>query len=124
MRIPWWHSIRWRLALGSMLVALLATLFLAVITIITITITYGGDQRQRLVDLADGTAHKIGRNYSQTPNLLLAAQETIPNLTAQNGSEEFLQLVYDLGTPATPTTRAVASKLIYPRLTNGQRIPP
>ena len=29
VRLHWWQSIRWRLALGSMLVALLATLLLA-----------------------------------------------------------------------------------------------
>ena len=52
MRIRWWQSIRWRLALGSMLVALLATVLLTLSVILAIVYYYGVDQRQRLTSLA------------------------------------------------------------------------
>jgi signal transduction histidine kinase len=112
MRVHWWQSIRWRLALGSMLVALLATLLLAVIMIVTINISYGGNQRQQVADLANSTALRIGKNFTRVHILFLAAQETVPNLSTQASEEDF-QLVY--------TKRP--SKLIYPRTNNGKVIP-
>lgn len=114
MRVHWWQSIRWRLALGSMLVALLATALLAIILTITITISYSNDQRQHLISLADGTASRIGKNFVHTDDLFIAAQETVPGLTTKSEvGEDYLQLVY---TPDFP------SRLIYPRL-NGKTLP-
>jgi signal transduction histidine kinase len=107
MRTRWWQSIRWRLALGSMLVALLATVLLASIILIIINVSYGGDQRQQLINLASSTAGVVGRNYAHTNNLLLAAQEAVPGLSTQRATgEEYLQLVYNTHSP---------SQLIYPR---------
>ena len=48
MRIRWWQSIRWRLALGFMLVALLATALLALVVTLTIDYYYGVDQSMQL----------------------------------------------------------------------------
>ncbi len=111
MRVHWWQSIRWRLALGSMLAALLATALLAVITTITITVSYSNDQSQHLTALANDTAARIGKNYVHTADLLIASQEAVPASAAQNSTgEEYLQLIY---TPDVP------SKLIYPRI-NGK----
>jgi signal transduction histidine kinase len=115
MRVHWWQSIRWRLALGSMLVTLLATVPLAIISIITINIAYGGDQTQQLTNLADGTAYRIGKNYVHTGSLFPAAEETVPGLSSQTTtSEAYLQLVYSDARP---------SKLIYPRANNGRTLP-
>ncbi len=46
MRVRWWQSIRWRLALGSMLVALIATALLTLAVIIAINYYYGADERK------------------------------------------------------------------------------
>lgn len=114
MRVHWWQSIRWRLALGSMLIALLATALLAVILTITITYSYSSDQSRQLATLANDTAGRVGRNFVHTDNLFLAAQETVPGLSSPNtANEQFLQLVYSATTP---------SKLTYPRL-NGKSLP-
>lgn len=111
----WWQSIRWRLALGSMLVALVATTLLAGIILIIITISYGGNQGQELRILADDSAYRIGRNYSSAPGLLVASEEAISGLSSQNSTgEQYLQLVYSATRP---------SKLIYPQGNNGQKLP-
>lgn len=116
MRVHWWQSIRWRLALGSMLVALLATVLLAALMIITVTVSYGGAQRQQLTDLADNTASRIGKNFVHTANLFQASLETVPGLATRNSAgEQYLQLVYSPDRP---------SKLIYPRGNNGKVLPP
>lgn len=110
MRAHWWQSIRWRLALGSMLVALLATALLAFLMVITINISYGGDQRQQLIDLAASTTAKVGQNYTRTHTLLLAAEFTVPGLVSANTtSEEYLQLIY-----------SPRGSLVYPHRINGQ----
>jgi signal transduction histidine kinase len=115
MRVQWWQSIRWRLAIGSLLVALLTTILLASITIITINISYGGQQIQSLTDLATGTAQRVGLNYARSNNLLLAAQEAVPGLTTRStAGEQYLQVVYTADRP---------SKLIYPRGSKGQVLP-
>src|SRR5690242_15779179 len=112
MRVQWWQSIRWRLAIGSLLVALLTTILLASITIITINISYGGQQRQNLVELANGTAQRIGLNYTYSKNLFQASDEAVPGLATQSATgEQYLQLVYTAGRP---------TKLIYPRGNKGQ----
>src|SRR5581483_7520137 len=116
----WWQSIRWRLALGSMLVALLATFLLASIILFIINISYGGDQRQQLTDLADGSAYRIGKNFTHTNSsthvdaLYLASQEAVPLATQTTTGEEYLQLVFNAERPA---------KLVYPRGSKGQVLP-
>lgn len=115
-QVYWWQSIRWRLALGSTLVALVATVLLASILLLIINISYGGDQRQQLSNIADSSTLQIGKNYTLSHDLYQAASEAVPGLaTASTTGEEYLQLVYG---PARPI------KLIYPRASNGQPLPP
>jgi signal transduction histidine kinase len=110
MRVTWWQSIRWRLALGSMLVALLATGLLATIILFTIYIKYGGDEQARMQSIAHSTTQRIGRNYVTTHNLVNAAEETVPVYTAQDANTEYIQLVYNLANPA---------KIVFPHLGAG-----
>ncbi len=115
MRAQWWQSIRWRLALGSMLVALLATVLLASIILIIINVSYGGDQRQQLINLAEDTAYRVGGNYTHTKSLLTAAQEAVPGLSTQTTTGgEYLQLVYSADAQAN---------LVYPRQGKTQILP-
>ena len=107
-QIRWWQSIRWRLALGSMLVALLATALLAGIILLIINISYGGNQRQELMSLAANTAYTVGKDYTHSNNLYLAAQETVPGLTTQSATgEQYLQLIY---------SSRPSANLVYPRV--------
>ena len=73
MRIPWWQSIRWRLALGSMLVALLAVTLLALAAIFSVTYYYSVEQRNSLDSLAAESAQQIGANYPASQDLSQAA---------------------------------------------------
>lgn len=114
-QVHWWQSIRWRLALGSTLVALLATVLLAGIILITINISYGGNQRQELTNIATSSASQVGQNYTHTQNLYQAAEEAVPGLSTQSKTgEEYLQLVYSADRP---------SKLVYPRAGKSQALP-
>src|SRR5260221_14406485 len=91
----WWQSIRWRLALGSTLVALLATVLLAASILLIITASYSGNQRQLLTSLSSDTAYRVGLAYPRSNALYQAAHETIPGLSTQQASgEQYLQLVY------------------------------
>lgn len=112
MRVHWWQSIRWRLALGSMLVALLATTLLAVIMTVTINVTYVADQSQQVAALANDTATRIGRNYASTNTLFQAAEEAVPALSARSTTgDEYLQMVYNLNL-----------RLVYPRQLDGKSL--
>ena len=114
-QVYWWQSIRWRLALGSTLVALLATVLLAGILLIIINISYGGNQRQVLASLADGTASTVGKYYTHVNNLYQASQGAVPPLATQSATgEQYLQLVYGSG----PT-----ANLVYPRVSKSQLVP-
>src|SRR5947209_20233550 len=76
-RIRWWQSIRWRLALASIVVALLATSLLAFAAIVAIVHYYSIDQRTRLTNFASESAQRIGFSYGQNnANLALAAANT------------------------------------------------
>jgi signal transduction histidine kinase len=94
MRTRWWQSIRWRLALGSMLVSLLATALLALSVILAITYYYGVDQSNRLDSFAADSAQDIGLNFEQHPTLGTAAKNIFPNGLAQNyQGEQYLLIV-------------------------------
>ncbi len=109
----WWQSIRWRLALGSMLVALLATALLASIILLIVNISYGGNQRQELLSLANNTAYSVGKEYARDTNLYQAAQATVPGLATQDATgEQYLQLVYNVRSSAY---------LVYPRVNTVNR---
>ncbi len=71
----WWGSIRWRLALGSMLVALLATVALALTTLLAITHFYSSDQQDRLSNVASTEAQTIGQSFVVSNNLRVAVRD-------------------------------------------------
>ncbi|HLX40406.1 MAG TPA: HAMP domain-containing sensor histidine kinase [Ktedonobacteraceae bacterium] len=112
--IRWWQSIRWRLALGSMLVALLATIFIALAALLAITYYYGVDQHQLLDSLATDKAQSIGANYTQTHILATAAGNTLPRGLVQSfqGEQYLLVVINRLGQTVYPhyATKALESK--------------
>ncbi len=118
MRIRWWQSIRWRLALGSMLVALLATVLLTLSVILAIVYYYGVDQRQRLSSLAADKAQSIGESYTQSNNnLYQAATNTLPHGLAQSfQGEQYLLIVLNHRNqtiyPHYPTLQSVVRAFI------------
>ncbi len=67
MRTRWWQSIRWRLALGSALLVLLATGLLALVAIGIIDYYYGADQEPRLIHFANGSAQSLTISYERNP---------------------------------------------------------
>ncbi|MDQ2714990.1 MAG: HAMP domain-containing histidine kinase [Chloroflexota bacterium] len=94
MRIHWWQSIRWKLALGSMLLALLATLLLAVIVIVSVLYYYNADQRANLTTLAINNAQRIGATYEQDgARLPLAAATTLNPFVRHLQGEDYLVIV-------------------------------
>src|SRR5258706_2258506 len=112
MRVRWWQSIRWRLALGSMLVALIATALLTLAVIIAINYYYGADERQRLIDTANNTSQRLGVSYSQNGNLVKAVNNVLPNTAQQNAeNEDNLLLIFNNNRPA---------QLIYPHIGKGR----
>ncbi|TMB75702.1 MAG: cell wall metabolism sensor histidine kinase WalK [Chloroflexi bacterium] len=94
MRIRWWQSIRWRLALGSMLVVMLATVLLALTVIFAIVHYYSIDQNNRLTNFAADSAQRIGENYSRRLGLARASDKTFHNGLEQSyQGEQFLLVV-------------------------------
>ncbi len=75
MRMRWWQSVRWRLAIGSMLVALLATTLLALAAIVAIDYYYSNDQQMNLRSLAADKAQAISAAYTLPFNSVLAAKD-------------------------------------------------
>jgi signal transduction histidine kinase len=114
MRVRWWQSIRWRLALGSMLVALLATTLLAVTVIVVINYYYAVDLGQRLTNIADNTAQRIGVSYVQSGNLTAAVNSVLPNTASQSAqNQDYLLLILNMNRPP---------RLIYPRFGNANSV--
>lgn len=112
MQVRWWHSIRWRFALVSIMIALLATALLAVIMLLAINYYYGIDLRQRLTVVADTTAQRIGVSYAENGSLQRAVTTVLPNTPAQNSqNSDYLQIIFNT------TTRP--PQLIYPRFGAG-----
>lgn len=106
MRVRWWQSIRWRLAIGSLLVSLLATTLLAISVIVAVNYYYGVDQRQRLTSLASDTAQRIGARYTFRGGLGRAVFEVLPNTPQQNAqNQDYLIMVLSNTQPV---------RLIYP----------
>jgi signal transduction histidine kinase len=112
-RVRWWQSIRWRFALVSMLLVLLATALLAVSMIVAINYYYGVDVSQRLIDIADYTAERIGVSYAQNGSLTVAVHNVLPATPSQNAqNQDYLLLVINMNRPF---------RLIYPN--NGSTNP-
>lgn len=63
-RMRWWQSIRWRLALGSVGVMILAMILLVATAILAILYYYDSDQKTQLNELSETRAQQIGREYS------------------------------------------------------------
>ena len=115
VRVRWWQSIRWRFALVSMLLVLLATALLAVSMIAAINYYYGVDVSQRLTNIAENTAQHIGVSYEQNGSLTTAVDNVLPStpsLNAQN--QDYLLLVINLTRPV---------RLIYPHYKNANTGP-
>src|SRR5438105_2621185 len=78
MRIRWWQSIRWRLALGSVLISLVATGLLTLAALFAIIRFYDIDQQGRLDTAAANAAQMVSERYTQNHNLVLAAKGAYP----------------------------------------------
>ena len=106
-RVLWWQSIRWRFAMVSMLLVLLATALLAVIMIAAVNYYYGVDLTQRLTNIADNTAQRIGVSYAQNGSLTSAVNDVLPATPSQNAqNQDYLLLVINMARPF---------RLVYPR---------
>src|SRR6267154_707479 len=100
MRVRWWQSIRWRFALISMSIALLATVLMAVSVIAAINYYYGVDLSQRLTNIADNTAQRIGVSYAQNGSLTTAVNSVLPSTPSQNAqNQDYLLLVINMNRP-------------------------
>src|SRR5882724_8048865 len=96
MRMRWWQSIRWRLALGSALIALLATILLALTALAAIAYFYGTDQKDRMSEMAAERAQQVGIEYTQLKNLRRAANIVLPTLSTRNTQDQqYLMVVFD-----------------------------
>src|SRR5712691_6360073 len=124
-RIRWWQSIRWRLALGSMLVALLATALLTLAVLLSVPYYYGIDQRDRLTNAAANNAQHVGESYAEVGKLGKAAANTLPNVLVG-----YLLVVVDhhnrpvypaaaLRTTLAPLLKALANPHFHPSSQNG-----
>ncbi len=78
MRMHWWQSIRWRLALGSVTVVILATAIMALSSILAIAHYYGKEQQQNLKQSAVDNAQRIGMHYTPDQNLATAFNQAFP----------------------------------------------
>jgi signal transduction histidine kinase len=115
MRVRWWQSIRWRFALISMSIALLATVLMAVSVIAAINYYYGVDLSQRLTNIADNTAQRIGVSYAQNGSLTTAVNSVLPSTPSQNTqNSDYLLLILNMNRPP---------RLIYPRYGNANAGP-
>ncbi|HLI05859.1 MAG TPA: HAMP domain-containing sensor histidine kinase [Ktedonobacteraceae bacterium] len=88
-QMRWWQSIRWQLALGSVLLVFLVTFLIALVVFLTVVSSYGSDQRAQLSDTGGNLAQRLGVAYAENGgNLALASRSVLPataNGTAQNG---------------------------------------
>ena len=91
MRSYWWQSIRWRLALGSVLLALVTTSLLALIVVFVINYYYAIGQQASLGTFANNYAQRISLLYANNnQNLSLASSSALKNLSAQNQQTQII----------------------------------
>ena len=105
MRMHWWQSIRWRLALVSVTVVILATAIMALSSILAIAHYYSNEQQQNLKQSAFDNAQRIGMHYTSGQNLITAFNQAFPLRSANRalantglirGSQEnYLFLVFN-----------------------------
>lgn len=88
-KMHWWQSIRWQLALGSVLLVFLVTFLIAMVVFLTVVSSYGSDQRALLSSIGGNLAHRIGEAYAENGgSLILASRSVLPdtsNGTSQGG---------------------------------------
>jgi signal transduction histidine kinase len=78
MRMHWWQSIRWRLALGSVAVVILATAIMALSAIVAIAYYYGSEQQENLAESARVNAQSLSENYAKGGTFVSAINGTFP----------------------------------------------
>jgi signal transduction histidine kinase len=103
MRIRWWQSIRWRLAIGSMAVAFIATTLLTLLVILAIPYYYGADQRTELTSIATRSAGRIGESYAQSGSLAKVFQNAQPSIFTGASVNDYFPFVFDR-----------SNRLVYP----------
>src|SRR5260221_2033228 len=101
----WWQSIRWRLTLGSVLVALLATVLLVLTALLAIIYYYGGDQQTHMRTLAADNAHSISLEmdnagvYTATTFAQISAkvlsETNTTNISDPASQQQYLTFVLD-----------------------------
>ncbi|MBA2397079.1 MAG: HAMP domain-containing histidine kinase [Ktedonobacteraceae bacterium] len=106
MRTHWWQNIRWRLALASVAVVVLATAIMALSSILAIAHYYSNEQQQNLKQSAYDNAQRIGAHYRSDQNFanaiagafpLRSANRALANTGLIRGSQEnYLFLVFNL----------------------------
>jgi Signal transduction histidine kinase len=64
MRIHWWKSIRWHLALGSVCIVLVATLLLTLTVLLAVRYNYVDEQQKHLDVFASEKAQTVGADYA------------------------------------------------------------
>ncbi|MBV9712504.1 MAG: HAMP domain-containing histidine kinase [Ktedonobacteraceae bacterium] len=134
MRMYWWQSIRWRLALGSVVVVILVTAIMALSAILTIAYYYSQEQQQNLEGSAYNKAQNIGMDYPQSKGLAQATHNAFPLRTDQTlantglirgGQEDYLFLVFDRNNhhvyPALKLLDTKSQNFWYPILRNLRR---
>lgn len=124
MRIPWWQSIRWRLALGSVLVTLLAVTLFALTMLSIVAYYYGVDQKNRMIGLAADKAWSIGQEYAQLQPDLGGA--TALNRATAAMLPSGLPAVIAQGAPGQEYLAVVLDKqyrMVYPQRVLRPRLP-
>ncbi|GHO54034.1 sensor histidine kinase [Ktedonobacter robiniae] len=119
-RMSWWQSIRWRLALGSVGVTMLAMILLVATAILAILYYYDSDQKTQLNELSETRAQQIGREYSHQLSigetsaaaLQKASVMTLPVAPLKNLQDQtFVNVVLGANNRiAYPTQSKVSSK--------------
>ncbi len=129
MRMRWWQSIRWRLALGSVLIVLSATALLALTVFGAISYFYGFNEQSNLQNLAQSDAQTIAGKYN--PNftaihagrdLSKAASGTFAHqiscgasgVICTKNSEQYIVEVYGLFAQPLYPSRPICSKSPLP----------
>jgi signal transduction histidine kinase len=81
----WWQSIRWQLALGSVLLVFLVTFLMAMVVFLTVVYSYGSNQRSELSSMGGNLAQRIGEVYAENGgNLALASRSVLPGTSNGN----------------------------------------
>lgn len=118
MRIRWWQSIRWRLAIVSVLLVLLATSILALTAVLVTGYSYGADQQHVQAGQVQQLAKENQTNLinalltqeqskSKTTDLAKVASEVIhltpPSSAPPSSDQQFIVLVFgSRGLPVYP----------------------